>query len=663
MNTLFYNKTVDLNEAISLLGVSSATIKNWIRHQYISPINNVNGKLAFDYMQINELKDKIISGEVNRLNTRANKKHSTNTFIPDEYAGDQKIVNLVQAIINEKNANNLDANSVILVFALKLFNDKKLVTYSNALDLSQITYKNEIIKNEFDWWFNEKKHDFSKSDYANIFNIDIPELSDLLGLLYQSLKAEGSKSQGGSYYTPKIVVDEIVKDCIREDFVVLDPCCGTGQFLLSVAEKIHNPNNIWGFDIDEKAVRIARLNMLLKFSNIDFSPNIYHKNTLTEISSGDLFAESTTPLFDAIITNPPWGVHFSKEEGMHLQNIFPNIKSNEAFSYFLHKSLQLLKEGGILSYILPEAILNIKTHSDIRKIITEKTQLKKIKYLSRVFKNVFTPVIRLDLTKGFPATNHKFEAEKEGTLFLVNQSRLLTNHDYIFDVFSDENDLVIFEKVYNHEHITLKDNAEWALGVVTGDNKKHLSDKKNQTNEPILTGKDIRRFAFREATNFIEFEPAKFQQVAPESRYRAKEKLLYKFISKELVFSYDDRQTLTLNSANILIPSIKNYPIKTILALLNSTLFQFIHQKKFGALKVLKGDLEKLPFPLIPTETHETIIDLVDGLLNKKLESNEKFIIYNELDDYIMKIFSLTQNEVSHIRQGIKMSDKLLNTI
>lgn len=663
MQTFLCNKTIDLNQAISLLGVSSTTIKNWVRHQYIFPISDTKGKLAFDYTQINNLKDKMVSGEINRLNKRANKKHSTNTFIPDEYADNQEVINLVQNIITERNANNVNIYSVILAFALRLFKNKKLLTYQNIFDFSKITYKNDVIKNEFAWWFKETEHVFSESIYAKFINFNLPEISDLLGLLYQSLKTEGSKSQGGSYYTPKVVVDEIINDCIKEDFLVLDPCCGTGQFLLSIAEKVHNPSNIWGFDIDEKAVRIAKLNILLKFSDINFSPNIFHKNTLLEISPDDLFSVNVIPLFDAIVTNPPWGVHFSKIETDHLQSIYQNIKSNEAFSYFLHKSLQLLKEGGVLSYILPEAILNIKTHSDIRKIITEKTQLKKIKYLSRVFKNVFTPVIRLDLTKGFPTINHKFEAEKNDAIFLVNQSRLMTNHDYIFDVFTDENDLAIFKKLYSREHTALKDNAEWALGIVTGDNEKYLLNKKTQTSEPILTGKDIRRFVFKEATSFIEFEQNKFQQVAPESKYRANEKLLYKFISQKLVFSYDDKQMLTLNSANVLIPKIKNYPIKTILALLNSSLFQFIHQKKFGSIKVLKGDLEKLPLPIVTEETHKKIIDLVNKLLNRKLKIDKKIKIYNELDNYIMDIFHLTKNEATHIRRSIKISDKLLNII
>ena len=75
---------LDLDETISILGVSSATIRNWIKHSYITPQEISNKKLIFASSQIKDLKEKIISGEINRLNKRANKKNSSNTFIPNE---------------------------------------------------------------------------------------------------------------------------------------------------------------------------------------------------------------------------------------------------------------------------------------------------------------------------------------------------------------------------------------------------------------------------------------------------------------------------------------------------------------------------------------------------------------------------------------------------
>lgn len=664
MNTITSSiEYLDINETVSILGVSSATIRNWIKHNYITPKETSNKKLVFHSKQIKELKEKIVSGEVNRLNKRANKKSSSNTFIPDEYADNQDVIKLVQEILEKYKTNNLNRDKILLVLAINLLKNNNLVSYKNLSNLTELDYKNNAIKNEIKWWLDiieDKKID---KYYSELLSISIPKITDILGLVYQSLSTEGSKAEGGSYYTPKKVVDEIIDSYVQKNSLVLDPCCGSGQFILSIARKVKDPTKIWGFDIDEKAVRLARLNLMLYFSEIDFEPHIYHKNTLTETKSSDLFFENKIPRFDVIATNPPWGVHFSKNEIYELQNLFPDIKSGEAFSYFIQKGLDLLKEDGVLSFILPEAILNIKTHKDIRGTLINKTTIKKVKYLNRVFKNVFTPVIRLDVVNKKPHSSNTIQAEKDGSIYEIEQSRIQNNPDYILNVFTDTADISLFDKTYSMKHTTLKDKAEWALGVVTGDNKKHLSDKKTKTNEPILTGKDIKKFTTVSAQNFIEFNPNNFQQVAPEYKYRAKEKLIYKFISKELVFAYDNKQTLTLNSANILIPKVEDYPIKTILALFNSSLYQLIYQKKFGAIKILKGDIEQLPLPIIDKGKHKDIERFINKLLDNKEPTEKRKKYYTELDDYIMNLFNLEKEEKDYVIKSIKVSDKLLNNI
>jgi predicted RNA methylase/predicted site-specific integrase-resolvase len=664
MNTIT-NTTeyMDLHGVVSLLGVSSATVRNWIKHNYLIPKETSGKKMLFNSTEVKELKQKIVSGEVNRLNTRANKKNSQNTFIPDEYADNDKVLKMVQEIISVYKSEKLERNTTLLFIAINLLKNKGLVEYNRLSNFNDLVFKSNTIKNEVRWWLEKTNAKIPEKKYLHLLDISIPEITDVLGLIYQSVVAEGSKAEGGSYYTPKKVVDEIVDSYVNTKHIVLDPCCGTGQFILSIARKVKDPSKIWGFDIDETAVRLARLNLILHFSDVDFEPHIYHKNTLTDAGQSGLFSEKNIPEFDVVITNPPWGVHFSKDENYQLQNLFPEIKSGEAFSYFIHKGLQLLKEGGTLSFVLPEAILNIKTHKDVREILVNNTSILKIKYLNRVFKNVFTPVIRLDVVKEKPSQNNKISAEKNDVIYEIEQVRLQNNADYILNVFTDTTDISLFEKAYGLKHTTLKNNAEWALGVVTGDNKKHLSSIKNKTNEPILTGKDIKKFTAVSAQNFIEFNPDNFQQVAPEYKYRASEKLIYKFISKELVFSYDDKQTLTLNSANILIPKVEDYPIKTILALFNSSLYQLLYQKKFGSIKILKGDIEQLPLPLLEKKKHKEIERYVNKLLDNTEPTENRKKMYTELDDYIMKLFDLKEDEKEYVKRSIKVSDKLLNNI
>ena len=494
----------------------------------------------------------------------------------------------------------------------------------------------------------------------------LPEQRDILGILYQSLLHEGKKSQKGSYYTPYNIVKDIQFDYVKKDSKVLDPCCGTGQFLLAFSDRVDNPLNIYGMDYDQTAVRIARLNLLIKFKDHKFRPNIFYKNSLFDKENQQLdFLDSKTAKtqpqlfdipndkeikdFDVIATNPPWGANFSKQEIEQLKQLYPEIHSVESFSYFLTKSFSLLKPSGILSFLLPESILNVQAHKDIREFILKSAHIKKIIYLNRVFKNVFTPVIRLDLQKSLKKTNSTI-IKNTNTKYKAKQIQWTSNHDFIFDIHSDPLDTQIINKVYQVKHTTLKNKASWALGIVTGDNKKFVVSKSNIPDksvpafEPIYRGKDIKKFTLSvKPSCYIQFQPDKFQQVAPEYKYRSKTKLIYKFISKNLTFAYDDQQRLTLNSANTLIPQISNYPIKVILALFNSSLYQFLFQKKFSSIKVLRSHIEALPLPLWDKKTFSKIIKLT----NQVIRTQNKF---QELDDYITHKFKLTKKEITRIK-------------
>lgn len=638
-------------EVSEVLGISSATVRNWVKLGHIQPAS-VHLRNRFLRSHINEIKSNMADGSLAKLNKRANKAKSIAKIIPTEYADNNAVLEPIFAITKLTKAFNLDRDSVLLITALNLLTKVGLISNTQNLSLNGISYSNDVIKSEIEDWLHIKKDLQLTTHYKEILNTKVPINCDFLGLLHQSLLYEGERAKIGSYYTPKHIVDEVVKQNINCDHTVIDPCCGTGQFLLFASEKINNPSNLWGFDIDKNAVRLARINLFLKFPNHTFTPNIFLRNSLLDECED-------TPNFDLVITNPPWGFHFTHDEEQMLKRKYSDIKSNEAFAYFLDAGIAFLKEGGTLSYILPESILNIKIHKDIREKILKQTTIRKIKHFKRPFDGVFTNAVRIDLVNRKTDKNI-FIAEKNGSLFQPDQKKLSANDDFIFDVFTDANDAVLTDKVYAVKHSTLKNNAIWALGIVTGNNKKHIRDQEDSELEPIFTGKDIKRFCTDKPSKFIKYKPDEFQQIAPEEKYRVREKLLYKFISKYLVFAYDDKQTLTLNSANVLIPTIPNYPIKTILALFNSTLYQFIFERKFGTIKVLKSHIEQLPLPKINNKEHIRLEKLVDELLIKDLGIEERKNIYRKLDDEVMNLFSLDEQEKKCIYNGVKVSEKLL---
>ena len=642
------NKILNITDVSNILGISKATVRNWVKCGDLRPISRSRFEFYLD--EIQNVKKNIENGNIKRLNGRANKSKAERTFIPDEYLKSNINIETISEIISFIHKNKIRTKTSLFLLTLNFLRTNEILEFFNIQDIitkKDIISNNKQINEEIKSWKSEIKESEIKDKYSFLLNCELPKQRDILGFIYQSLLVEGKKSQNGSYYTPEFIVEKIISNYVKQDSKVLDPCCGTGQFLLAFADKIDNPENIYGIDIDEIAVKIARINLLVKFKNKVFAPNIVCKNTLFGIGNYDLFSLNDKNIrdFDVIATNPPWGVHFSKADIEKLKTLYLQIKSQESFSYFLSKSIELLNENGIISFILPESILNVKTHKDIREIILHNTSIKKVYYLNRVFKNVFTPVIRLDLSKN--KDSEDIEVVKENEKYNISQSRWLNNENFIFDIHSNNFDTDIIDKVYKTKHITLKDNADWALGIVTGNNKKYILSERIENSEPIYKGKDVEKFILKKPSNYIVFTPEKFQQVAPVEKYRAKEKLIYKFISKKLVFAYDSKHQLTLNSANIIIPKIDNYPIKVISALFNSSLYQFIFQKKFSSIKVLRSHIEQLPLPIWDKKIIQKIINLVD----KIIDNNSTF---EELDKYIFKQFNFSKEQIEYIFKFLK---------
>jgi len=229
----------------------------------------------------------------------------------------------------------------------------------------------------------------------------------------------------------------------------------------------------------------------------------------------------------------------------------------------------------------------------------------------------------------------------------VDQKRFLRNGDFVFDININSTDGRILDRVYGREHTTLEGKSDWALGIVTGDNGRFLSPEDGPGLEPIYTGKEVGHYLLRAPSAFIRFDPGRFQQAAPERKYRAPEKLVYRFISKRLIVAYDDRGRLTLNSANILIPRLNGYPVKALLALLNSSLYQFIFQKKFSSIKVLRSHLERLPIPLWEAGDLERLASIAGGIIDGRAG-------IGDADDFIMERFGINASERDHIRRSLR---------
>ena len=131
--------------------------------------------------------------------------------------------------------------------------------------------------------------------------------------------AEAKKEfEMGQFFTPhEICRDMVDMLCPVSSEMVLDMCCGMGNFF----NHLPNPHNAYGFDIDGKAVSVARY--------------LYPEAHIEKCDIRQYYPEQR---FDVIIGNPPFNLKFDYKLSQE---------------YYMDKAYDVLNPAGILMVIVP----------------------------------------------------------------------------------------------------------------------------------------------------------------------------------------------------------------------------------------------------------------------------------------------------------------------
>ncbi len=142
---------ITTKRAAGILEVSEATVRNWVKHGYLS-----SGELTknnFRSSDVDKLKRQIESGEIKRLRKRANKKKSDKSFVPEEYLNDTELVHEINKIRNIFLSNRLDLSTTLFVSVLKkLFLSDEVSKYdgSSIFNLELYTnWKRDCVKGKY----------------------------------------------------------------------------------------------------------------------------------------------------------------------------------------------------------------------------------------------------------------------------------------------------------------------------------------------------------------------------------------------------------------------------------------------------------------------------------------------------------------------------------
>ena len=318
-----------------------------------------------------------------------------------------------------------------------------------------------------------------------------------------------------------------------------------------------------------------------------------------------------------------------------------DFATKDVFERVFAKAFTLTKPGAGVRFLLPESFLNVSSHRDLRRFLTESVRLERITFCDETFAGVATKCVVVSTSAGAPLET--LEVQDAQGVRTASTAPFFATKNRVFTFPTDE-DEAILRRVRELGRFDLSESV-WALGVVTGNNRKVLKRVPETGCEAIYTGKEIEPFRLREPQFYLRYDRSRLQQVAKEEIYRAPEKLVYRFVSKRLTFAYDASQRLFLNSANMLIPRIPGMSAKTVAAFLNSELLQFFYSQTFASAKVLKSELAALPFPSLAPALNRRLERRVDAVLAGSSAEIEA------LNAEIFRLYRLDDAQIERIRR------------
>lgn len=149
------------------------------------------------------------------------------------------------------------------------------------------------------------------------------------------------------YYTPKNIADIMWQLAYKHKSVesfdrVLENSVGVGVFVNSCPSAVRSMDC---YDISKYAISICNIlygqDERFSFLNRSFETKFFDGNTSLK--------GNVTPIYDLVIGNPPYSEYSGKYAGMGEKKY---TKAENYIDYFIFRSLDLLKSGGLLVYIL-----------------------------------------------------------------------------------------------------------------------------------------------------------------------------------------------------------------------------------------------------------------------------------------------------------------------
>ncbi|HML99026.1 MAG TPA: N-6 DNA methylase, partial [Tepidiformaceae bacterium] len=253
-----------------------------------------------------------------------------------------------------------------------------------------------------------------------------------------------ARRRRGVYYTPRFIVDYLVRHTVEallyenpdrlHDVRIADVACGSGSFLIRAYDVLLEASgsgisqderlallrrSIFGVDLDEHAVNVARLNLLLRALAAPMKLPMLQENLVVRNSLIHGSAEELRPFFgsdwtskrrfefsetfpavavegglDVVLGNPPY-VEIQTQDRREADYLRANYAVSGAFDVylpFIQRALELVRPGGRVGYIVPHKFMTNQYGKQLREHLGGEAAVEEIVHFGdqQVFDEVTT---------------------------------------------------------------------------------------------------------------------------------------------------------------------------------------------------------------------------------------------------------------------------------
>ena len=219
---------------------------------------------------------------------------------------------------------------------------------------------------------------------------------------YEAGLSPNERKQRGHFSTPHVLVDQILDACgyiASADLGhlrLLDPACGSGNFLARAAPRLCQAlkarglsqqevgarvqRNLWGLDPDPVACFLAEMQVR---AALDATCGVLDDMPALHLHQADSLALSWQPCVDFLVANPP----YLAAKNTDLSHYPQSKRRGQADSYllFLELALRIVYPGGWIGLVLPDPVLARANAAPERTSLLRECTIQHIWHLSGVF--------------------------------------------------------------------------------------------------------------------------------------------------------------------------------------------------------------------------------------------------------------------------------------